>query len=475
MIVKNPLPRILVCDDDRSIHQGLRSALGKEYEIRSAFSSKEGVAILKNHSIDLTLLDLDLGESDHGLDAIPKLLEIQSDLRIIVFSGRTEFELVRKAMRLGAFDYIAKGSGVEELDHVFRKALEHRALKKKTTQSQRELNRSARQISLIGSSPAIQRIKKQIDRARSSRAPVLIHGETGTGKEVVARLLRKGSTDGNFEPFVAIDSSTIQSSVAESVLFGYERGAFTGAEKSNPGLFEEADGGTLYFDELGNMPLEIQNKLLRAIQEKEVLRIGSSKPMQLDFRVIAATNRDLEKMISEGAFKDDLYQRLNVLQIHLPPLRDRPEDLPELLEHFSRSHAEGATPLRFLPETLRLIARYPFPGNVRELSNLVLYLYTMCESSEVSPLDLPPKYRLDPASSRGERPRVRVSAGPEDPDPLLEPDFYRAVELFERNYLRHHYERLRSNVSRMAQELGMDRSYLHNKLKSYGIHQAKGK
>jgi DNA-binding NtrC family response regulator len=475
MIVKTPLPRILICDDDRNLHLGLKSSLSKDFDVRSAYQIDEALVILKKHTLDILLLDMDLGGGQDGLSAIPRFLEVQSDLRIILFSGKTEFELVRGALKLGAFDYLAKGCGIEALRHAFSKALEHRELTKRSTQSQRELVRHNKHLALIGKSEIIARIRKQVERARNSRAPVLIQGETGTGKEVVSRLLRRELRDGALEPFVAVDSSTIQSSVAESILFGYEKGAFTGAEKSTPGLFEEADGGSLYFDELGNMPLEIQNKLLRAIQEKEVLRIGSSKPMQLDFRVICATNRDIQKMVAEGSFKDDLFQRVNVLQIELPPLRDRPEDIDELLEHFSKLHADGKAPLRFLPETLSLIARYPFPGNIRELSNLVLYLYTMCDSDEVSPLDLPPKFRMQAQAPSPPRPQVRVQSPVGDSDPLGEPDFYRAVEKFEKAYLTLHYQRLKANVSRMAQELGMDRSYLHNKLKSYGIHQIKGR
>ena len=475
MIVKNPLPKVLICDDDRTLHLAVKSALGKDFDIRSAYTVEEAVLLLRKSNSDIILLDMDLGNGRDGLTAIPLILEIQSDIRIILFSGSTDFELVRNGMKLGAFDYIQKGCGLEELRHGFGKAIEHRELKKRTAQSQRELSQSTRHLSLIGKSKSIERIRRQIDRARTSRAPVLIQGETGTGKEVVARLLRKTLPDGMLEPFVAVDSSTIQSSVAESMLFGFEKGAFTGAEKSTPGLFEEADGGALYFDELGNMPLEIQNKLLRAIQEKEVLRIGSSRPRQLDFRVIAATNREINGMVSNGTFKDDLYQRINVLQIDLPPLRERPEDISDLLEHFSRLHAEGQPPLRFLPETLELIEKYPFPGNIRELSNLVLYLYTMSESPEVSPLDLPPKFRMQATAPVPGKSQIRVTPGMSDQDPLSEPDFYRAVEKFEKTYLTLHYQRLNSNVSKMAQELGMDRSYLHNKLKSYGIHQIKGR
>ena len=303
-----------------------------------------------------------------------------------------------------------------------------------------------------------------------SPAPVIIFGETGTGKEVIARNLRKNFEDGTLEPFVAVDSGTIQSSVAESMLFGYEKGAFTGAEKATRGFFEEADGGCIYFDEIANMPLEIQNKLLRVFQEKEVLRIGSSKPISLDFRVICATNQNLDSLAKQGKFKEDLLQRLNVLQIQIPPLRERTEDIPLLLEYFSEVLRNGLPKLIFLPETLAVIQQYPFPGNIRELSNLVLYLYSMSETQEISPLDLPPKFHLSQDSKA--TPDSKTGNAVEQFNLNIK-NFYKAVEGFEKKFLDQEYKTLDGNISRMAVELGMDRSYLHSKLKNYGIHASK--
>lgn len=464
MLVKKSLPRVLICDDDRNIHLALKSALGQHYDFKSAFHGDEALLILKKNQIDLVLLDMEIRTPSEGLDLIPRIREVQSETKIIIFSGRADFELVRNAMKLGAHDYVIKDSGASALEHVFKKAFEHKGLQTKQIQLQREIRTSAKEKVLIGKSPSIEKIRRQLERARLSQAPVLISGETGTGKEVLARLLRKTLEDGSFEPFVSVDSSTIQSSVAESVLFGYEKGAFTGAEKTTRGLFEEADGGCIYFDELGNMPLEIQNKLLRVIQEKEVLRIGSARPLALDFRVICATNRDLEALSSEGKFKDDLFQRLNVLQIHLPPLRERTEDIPELLEHFTEVHANGLERIRFLPETVALIQRHPFPGNIRELSNLVLNLYSMCDETMISPLDLPPRFQ-NPKAGAGP---AKTATNGVDID--LSQSFYDAVEGFEKVYLGKAFSKFEGNVSKMASELGMDRSYLHRKLKNYGIH-----
>lgn len=468
MIVKNSLPKVLICDDDKTIHMAIKAVLGKDYDIKSAYNGDEALVVLKKNHIDLVLLDMEMRTDQEGLDTIPKILEIQSDVVIIFFSGKTGFEYVRNAMKLGAYDYVPKDAGADELRHVFAKALEHKNLKIQNQQTQFEVKKThVRTNTLIGKSAGIEKIKKQIDRARMSPAPILITGETGTGKEVIARNLRKMRDDGTLEPFVAVDAGTIQSSVAESVLFGYEKGAFTGAEKTTRGLFEEADGGCIYFDELGNMPLDIQNKLLRVIQEKEVLRIGSSKPISLDFRVICATNQDLEEMVAQGKFKDDLYQRLNVLQIQIPSLKDRVEDISLLLEHFSELYRNNLPKLRFLPETLAVIEKYPFPGNIRELANLVLYLYSMAESEEISPLDLPPKFQAAASKASG-----AIAAGAATFQTETK-NFYKAVEEFEQKFLSKEYQAVEGNVSKLAQELGMDRSYLHSKLKNYGIHTSK--
>jgi len=465
MIVKQSLPKLLICDDDKDIHLALKSALSKNYDIKSAYHGDEVKAILKNNSVDLVLLDMEMRTAQEGVDTIPKILEIQPDAVVIFFSGNTSFEFVRAAMKSGAYDYVPKGSGPDELQHVFSKALEHRKLKFQKQQSQHEIKTTSKHHVIIGISPAIERVKKQVERARQSPAPVVIYGETGTGKEVVARLLRKTSSDGSFEPFVAVDSGTFQSSVSESVLFGYEKGAFTGAEKTTRGLFEEANEGVIYFDELANMPIEIQNKLLRVIQEKEVLRVGSSRPIPLEFRVISATNQNLEKLIDQGKFKDDLFQRMNVLQIQIPPLRERKEDIPLLLEYYATKMANGLPKINFLPETVEVIQNYPFPGNVRELINLIQFLYSMCEETEISPLDLPPKFLSKFQTALGSS-DLAVSVS-------TEKNFYKRVEQFEKGFLDQEYKRLEGNISRMATELGMDRSYLHSKLKNYGIHTAR--
>lgn len=461
MIISKNKPKILICDDNQNIHLAIKSALSDEFEIKSAYTSEETKVILKKNRMNIVLLDMEIEHVHSGLDLIPQITELQDDISIVVFSGHQNFELVKKALQLGASDYILKDAGVDELKHALHKTLQHLQISRQNQQNQFELKKQHQSTPLIGESAQIQKIKKQIERATNSPAPVIIFGETGTGKEVIARALRRTLPDQSLEPFIAVDSSTIQSSVAESVLFGYEKGAFTGAEKTTRGLFEEANGGTLYFDELANMPLEIQNKLLRVVQEKEVLRIGSTKPISLDFRIICATNQNLEDLIKQGKFKEDLYQRLCVLQIDTPPLRERTEDLPLLLEYFAELHKGNQKKITFLPETVQQLKNYPWPGNIREVSNLVLYLYTMMESESVSPLDLPPKILKN--SSAGKTQSVKISSSDSK-------NFYEAVEEFEQAFLQDKYSFYEGNVSKMAAALEMDRSYLHGKLKNFGIH-----
>jgi DNA-binding NtrC family response regulator len=455
---------ILICDDDPLFQMAVKQTLRTFGECRTAYNTDEALAIIRNQSIDLLLLDVEMRTPDEGLKALPKIKEIDPDIAIVMSSGRTDFDTVREAMRLGASDYIPKDFEPEEMIHTLNQVFERRRLIRSKEQQNFETVSTQRQHSLVGESAPIKNLKKMIEKIRNSQANVVITGETGTGKEVVARQLRKTLPDGTLEPFVAVDSATIQSSTAESVLFGHEKGAFTGADRSVKGVFEEADGGVVYFDELANMPLEIQAKLLRVLQEKEVLRLGSTKALKLDFRVVCASNKNLEEMVKEGRLKDDLYQRLCVLPLHLLPLRERKEDIPLLVTHFTQRHAVNATPLTFTPVALEALQNYSWPGNIRELSNVIAYLVTMTESNEIDLPDLPPKFRdlRPPANSQVEHKGKGQT-------------FYAQVADFEKNILQNEYQACSGNISKIALSLGMDRSHLYTKLKEYGIHSARAK
>jgi two-component system response regulator HydG len=451
-MVSQGKPQILICDDDQLYHLALKTALKGTYDCRSVYHTDEAMVVIKNHAIDILLLDVQMRTPEEGLHALPKIREIDPELSILMISGTTEFETVREAMRRGAIDYIPKDFNPDDLLHTIEQALERNKLLKRREQQNYEVVSQQRKNILIGNSPAIQSMKKVIEKFRNSAANVLITGETGAGKEVVARSLRGTLPDGSLAPFVAIDSATIQSSIAESILFGYEKGAFTGAERANKGVFEEANGGIVYFDELGNMPLDIQSKLLRVLQEKEVTRLGSTKTLQLDFRVVCATNRDPEQMVKQGLFKDDLFQRLNVLPINIPPLRERKEDLPLLIAHF----IDGG--LKITEDAIELLKQYSWPGNIRELANVIAFTKAMADGDLIDVADLPPKLR-DAA-----RPAVPASGS-----------FYEQVAGFEKEMLTRAYSGCEGNISKLALNLGMDRSHLYTKLREYGIHTARQK
>ncbi len=392
------LPKILICDDDKIFQLAVKHSLKDRYEVRSAFNAEEAEAILKNQQFEVLLLDIQMRTDDEGLKHIPVFRAIDPDLSIVMSSSLKDFATVREALRLGADEYVPKDFDPDELAIIVAQMLEKRALRKKSAQQSFEVLSGQKHHLMVGESTEIVALRKIIERVRASNANVVITGETGTGKEVVARQLRGAAPDGSLAPFVAVDSSTIQSTMAESMLFGHEKGAFTGAERATSGIFEQANGGIVYFDEIVNMPLEIQAKLLRVLQEKEVTRLGSSRVMQLEFRVVCATNQDLDEMVKQGRFKADLLQRLNVIPIQLPPLRSRKGDIPLLLEHFAernRNRVAGQC-MSFSSEALAVLQEYSWPGNIRELSNLVSYLAVMSDLAELDVSDLPPKIRDQP-------------------------------------------------------------------------------
>lgn len=455
------LPKLLIVDDEESFQLGLRHLLKDLYDVRTAFHGDEALAILKNQKIDIVLLDVSMRSEDEGLLLIPKIRAIDSGTSIVMSSGNKDFQTVREAMLLGAEDYIPKDCGPDELLHQLQRIVEKRELVKRQEQLSFEGRQSTQSVKLVGRSESITRIASFLEKVRHSQTNVIITGETGTGKEVVARLLRASNDRGVPQAFVAIDSSTIQGSMAESMLFGHEKGAFTGADQARKGAFEEADGGIIYFDEIGNMPLDIQAKLLRVIQEKEISRLGSTRTIPLEFRVICATNRNLETLIREGKFKEDLYQRLNVIPIHIPPLRERREDIADLAEHLADKNATPLRRIQFTEDALRVLQNYSWPGNIRELNNLIAYLTAVLDKDQVDVADLPAKLfqeaSLNPTN--GSTPPI------DDSDKTI----YDRMAAYERQILIAEFRKQNGNISKMAQTLGMDRSHLYTKLKTYGI------
>ncbi len=453
--------QILICDDDPLFRKTLNFLMRDFGTVTAVQNTDEAIQLIKTKAFDLLLLDVQMRTPDEGLRALPNIRSLDPDLTIVMISGLKDFRVVREALKSGANDYLVKDFDPEEFKLTIERALDMKRVDQTRRKSNSETARTAKKYKLVGETSAIQQIRKLTDKFRLSTANVLIRGETGTGKEIVARMLRKVDERGNFEPFVAVDSATLHAQTAESILFGHERGAFTGADALKRGLFEEADGGMIFFDEVANMPLEIQAKLLRVLQEKEIVRLGSNRVIPLEFRVVAATNRDLEDLAAEGKFLPDLLQRLSVLPVVIPPLRERSEDLPLLVNHLIVE--KNRSSVRITPEAMDALSNYAWPGNVRELSAQLDYSLALIEDEEIDLPDLHPKIL---ERRRNEK---------EIPGPGEGKGFYSQVAGYERELLKVNYDQCQGNVSQLAVRLGMDRSHLHTKLKLYGIHLAKSR
>jgi DNA-binding NtrC family response regulator len=451
------MAQILICDDDLTFQLACRATLesGGAHGCRWAKNTEEATFLLSKENFELILLDIEMRTRDEGLEFIPRLRERHPDLPILMCSGRSDFDAVRRALLAGAWDYLRKDSEPEHLLHSVNQMLSRSSERKSAALAHAEIARSTRHHEILGDSPSIQELRQRLNKYARSPAPVLILGETGTGKELAARALRPIRSDGTHGPFVAVDASTIPESTAESVLFGHEKGAFTGADKMRAGLFEQAAGGVIFFDELANMSLTIQQKLLRVLQEKEVTRMGAQKPLQLEFRVVAATNRDPEQLAREGRFLPDLVQRLNVLPLRLVPLRERRTDIPILAQAFLKRHAlhPGS---RWSEESLELMMNYDWPGNIRELQNVVHYAVTMAENPVLEIGDLPERIRA----------HAPLAASEPKPDGA---GFYQRMLEHEAKLLKAAMEVPHKSVTELAARLGMDRSHLYTKLKQHGL------
>lgn len=456
---------ILVCDDDPLVWSTMKMALSDTFDLVYADSAEETLVKLAVKAPDLIILDLRLRTEEDGLELLPVLKRRFPQTPVVISSGLTDFDTVLKSFRLGAVDYIPKHSGVKELRAQIERAIagSEAADLAQPTGASRAPSRQNIEPILVGNSHSIEDLRRLIARARAATFNVFLVGEPGTGKEVVARLLRRSSTDGASEPFIPVDASAIPATLAESFLFGHEKGSFTGADRMKKGVFEEAHGGTLFLDEITNMSYELQAKLLRVLQEREVLRVGAAKAIPVDVRIIAATNRDPEEMCEKGVFRYDLYSRLAVLTFRIPPLRERIEDIPLLLEHFGKRFAVGGQKITFTEAAVAQLMKYRWPGNVRELGNLVASLSVLHSDPKIDFADLPLKVRaLDP------------NLAPPVEDVLAqdaEMPFYERLKTYERHTLQTEFAKHGGNISQMARTLRMDRSHLHQKLKEHDIHR----
>ncbi len=449
---------ILVVDDEEGILQALSAILRDEgYRVAEAQGGTQAVKSVAKDPPSAILLDIWMPDQD-GLETLRQIREIAPDVPVIMMSGHGTIETAIKAIKLGAYDYIEKPLSLDKVLLLVQHAIETRRLSEENVRLRATITR---RLALIGDGPAMKRLKAEIATAASSHSRVLISGENGTGKEVVARLIHAQSPRAA-GPFVDVNCAAIPDTLIESELFGHERGAFTGATAMKRGRFEDADGGTLFLDEVGDMSLITQAKVLRVLQEQRFTRVGGGKTIEVDVRVISASNKRLPDEIARGAFREDLYYRLNVIPLSVPPLRDRIEDVPALTEHFLREIAaeQGIKPKTLHPGALDALMRYRWPGNVRELRNTIERLLIMAPGPVIAPADLAP-----PFTGRGSAsPDGAASAAPDTAISLRD-----ARSAFERAFIGQALRAHDGNVSKTAEALGLERSHLHRKIKLLGI------
>ena len=383
----DPIRTLLVVDDDVAMRQMLASLFrDRGFQVREAASAGEALDLAREADFGVVLTDVRMpGRS--GIELIGELHRLRPETPAIVMTAFGSIDAAVEAMRAGAFDYIAKPFEPEVVMFAVDRALQQRALEDENRRLRRAVDRTSAFGDLIGTSPAMQEIFALIRKIAHGRSSVLITGESGTGKEVVARTLHFHGSRAD-KPFIPINCTAIPEGLLESELFGHVRGAFTGAHASKQGLFEKANGGTLFLDEIGDMGLSLQGKLLRVIQDREIRPVGGTQSLKVDVRIVAATNKDLAAEIEEGRFREDLFYRLNVIPLNIPPLRERPEDIPALVEHFVRKHADG-TRRTVSPEAMQRLVACAWKGNARELENVIERSLALSDAPELGAADLP--------------------------------------------------------------------------------------
>ncbi len=450
---------ILIVDDEPAILSTLSAVLRDEgYLVHACDSGSRAFEVLEHEGPELVLLDIWMPDLD-GIEVLKKIRRDHPESIVIMMSGHGSIETAVKATKLGAYDYIEKPLSLEKVHLLVRHALREHRLEEENVRLRSTVEKRGR---LIGTSAAIRRLRGEIETAGPTNSRVLITGENGTGKELVARAIHEHSPRAR-QPFLEVNCAAIPETLIESELFGHERGAFTGAAGARRGQFELAHGGTLFLDEIGDMAPVTQSKVLRVLQEQRFFRIGGKRPIQVDVRLIAATNKDLAEEIRQGRFREDLFYRLNVIRLQIPPLRERREDIPLLLRHFVQELAaeQGVRPKEIEPEAVGRLCAYDWPGNVRELRNTVERLLIMVPHDPITAgdLEMGDTISVYKNSPDGEGAPGRLPGG----------TLREARTAFERQYIRNRLAEHQWNVSRTAEALGIERTHLHRKIRLLGI------
>lgn len=387
------MAKVLLVDDELTMVQMVSGLLREEgHEVFPFTNGQDALSALATHAPELVITDLYFDKSrPHGLEILKKAKELTPPAVVIVITAFGSIETAKEAMKNGAFDYLEKPFKVDEFKLCVQRALSHNALQSEAAYLRKQLKKKYQFSQIIGNAPKMQQVFKMIERVADTDSTILVLGESGTGKELVARALHFNSRR-QFAPFVPINCTALPENLLESELFGHRRGAFTGAINDKKGLFQEADGGTIFLDEVGSMPPLLQSRLLRVLQEREVRRVGDNTPIYVNVRVVAAANEPLEKRIKEGAFREDLYYRLNVIPIQLPALHERRDDIPLLVAHFLKGKVNSHTnrPFQVTRQAMEILTHYNWPGNVRQLENAIERAATLCEGDVIQTADLPP-------------------------------------------------------------------------------------
>lgn len=455
------MPTILIVDDEPSIRRTVREILEyEEYEVEEAEDGEEAVEMIQSSSLDLVLLDIKMPGMD-GMEVLKACADEAPETPVVMISGHGNVETAVEATKLGAFDFIEKPPDLNRLLVTVRNALDHGQLETQNRRMRQAISekREGDLTPIIGASPAITDIKETISRVAPTEARVLITGENGTGKELVAKWIHHESPRSG-GPMVEVNCAAIPSELIESELFGHEKGAFTGATQQRIGKFEQANEGTLFLDEIGDMSLSAQAKVLRVLQENRIQRVGGDKPIEVDVRVVAATNKDLLDEIEDGQFREDLYHRIGVILINVPPLRDRREDIPPITRHIAqRVASRNALPNRdFSDDALNHLKKYDWRGNVRELHNVIERVLILADGDRIDTSDV----------ERFVTPGAEATAGSTDLL-LRHGDWNEARDAFEKRFLEYKLDEFDWNVTQTAEAINIQRSHLYNKLNKFNI------